>query len=457
MKKRTRIIVALLAGLGAAVLPSFALGSSAAVEVGLSPKALLLFYVAGLITALTPCVYPLIPITVSIFGAGKAAKSKGRAAALSATYVLGIALMYSGLGLFAAATGKAFGTYLGNPWVASFFAFAMLAMAASMFGAFELALPSSLNEKLSNLAGFGFGSAFLMGLVCGIVAAPCTGPALFGTLTYVAKSGQLWTGFWDLFVYGLGLGTPFFVLGTFAVKLPKSGAWMEGVKTVLGVLLVIVAISFLKPIFFSSVPSVSLTEPMVAVIAGVLVATAIAVGTLDWSFHGGAGEKAAKTFGLVVVIGALAFRFGWLAEWEHSAAAQTPTTITSADGKLFKTAEGKIDWFHDEEEALTQAKALQRPIIIDFFAEWCAACKELDKHTFSDPRVRDILAAKFIPLKVDGTSEDDPKVVALQKKYGVVGLPVVTVVTPEGQQLEDPKVIGYMKADEFLKEIAKVQ
>src|SRR5882762_2531045 len=198
-------------------------------------------FLAGVLTSLTPCVYPLIPITVSVFGA-RQAEHRARSVALSATYVGGIALTYSALGIFAALSGRAFGSALSSPWVVAVLAVFLLILAASMFGAFEMTLPASLEAKLSVVRGAGFAHAFAMGLVAGVIAAPCTGPVLAGVLTFVATSRSAALGFWMLFSYALGMGLLFFVLGTTSLKLPRSGAWMEAVKTVLGVALVAAAV-----------------------------------------------------------------------------------------------------------------------------------------------------------------------------------------------------------------------
>jgi thiol:disulfide interchange protein DsbD len=408
-----------------------------------------ILFAAGVLTSLTPCVYPLIPITVSIFGA-RGGSERGRAAALSGTYVLGIATMYSGLGVAAAASGKAFGSVMGNPVVVSVFALVMLAFALSMFGLYEISVPAGLMAKLQGVRGFGFGSAFGMGLVAGIIAAPCTGPVLGAVLTFVAATQQLAVGFWLLFAYALGMGLLFFVLGTFSVKLPRSGAWMESVKTVLGVALMLVAFSFVRPFVFPKPPEVAISPDLLGIFAGLLVAAAVLSGAVSRSFHGPASERLLKLGGLVVLTLALAGRLEWVV-----GADRVGSVVAVADAET-PPPSGGIAWLHDEAEALRVAKVENKPILIDFYADWCTACTELDKFTFTDPRVRAEVAAKFVALKVDGTEETD-ETRALQQKYGVVGLPLVTVVSPDGRQLPSPKVAGFLEAEPFLKELAKVK
>ncbi|HEV3030223.1 MAG TPA: cytochrome c biogenesis protein CcdA, partial [Polyangia bacterium] len=181
----------------------------------------------GLLTALTPCVYPMIPITLAIFGAKGVGRR--RAAALASSYVAGIAVLFGALGTTFGLLGKAFGAYLGNPWVVVPLALFFVAMALSMFGAFELALPQGLQARLSRVGGRGFGGAFLMGLVAGLIAAPCTGPPLAGLLAYISTTHDAVFGFVLCAVYGLGVGLPFLLLAAFSMSLPRSGAWMESV------------------------------------------------------------------------------------------------------------------------------------------------------------------------------------------------------------------------------------
>src|SRR6266498_3143979 len=212
MKPAARILIAALTFAGVAYLPGLlSLGSAGAVtdlRLGalLAEGSVLAFAVAfagGIATSLTPCVYPLIPITVSIFGARKAG-SRGEAMELSGLYVLGIAAMYSALGVGAALTGAAFGSVMQNPWVIGFVALVLAAMAASMFGAFDLQLPPAWQARLSGVGGAGRAGAFAMGLVSGIIAAPCTGPVLAAALTFVAAKGSVAFGFAIMFVYALG-------------------------------------------------------------------------------------------------------------------------------------------------------------------------------------------------------------------------------------------------------------
>src|SRR3954466_12148565 len=327
---------------------------------GVSPGTFGILFGAGVLTSLTPCVYPLIPITVSVFGARKA-ENRARSVALSATYVGGIAAMYSGLGLFAALSGKAFGTVLASPAVVVVLALLLMTLAASMFGAFEIALPYSLQQKLAGVKGTGFGGAFAMGLVAGVIAAPCTGPVLAGVLAYVATQRNAVLGFWMLFTYAVGMGLLFFLLGATSLRLPRSGGWMETVKSVLGVALVAAAVTLLLP-YLPRPGHLQITTRTVALLAGALAFAGVLAGALSLSFHGDAREKAVKLGALVLLFAGVGLRFGWL-------------------GAAKSDRGFEIPWVRDEKLAIEQSRASGRPLLIDMGAEWCAACKELDLHT----------------------------------------------------------------------------
>lgn len=385
-------------------------------------------WLGGVLTSLTPCVYPLVPITLGVFGA-RQARSRMRSFALVSTYVLGMALMFSALGFAAASSGKAFGTILANRFVVVGLAAFFVAMAASMFGAFDIALPQGLAQRLNRVGGTGFGGAIAMGLVAGVIAAPCTGPVLASLLTIVASSGQPFFGFVLLFVYALGVGLPFFLLGGFSVALPKSGPWMESVKSVFGVALLAMALVYLRDAFPAVAGLFGVSESNF-VIGAVAVALGVLVGAIHLSFHDGFPVRARKAFGVALVVGGILFRLA----------------VPHGDA---------VEWTLDYEGALVQARAEGKPVIIDFYADWCAACKELDKFTYTDPTVMEE-ASRFVTVKVDGTIEDD-RIQKLYDRYGIQGLPTVVFLDGDGKALDDPRVTGFLDAPKFLEEMRKVR
>jgi thioredoxin:protein disulfide reductase len=381
--------------------------------------------VGGLAVSLTPCVYPMVAVTVSVFGA-KQAKSRSEGVLLSLAFVLGICGMFVPMGVVAGMTGSFFSAVLQNRWVVAGISSVFLLMAASMFGAFELTLPSSLNNKLAEMGGIGYKGAFLLGLVCGLIAAPCTGPVLTGILAWIASTQSAWLGALAMGAFSLGLGAPFFVVGAFAVQLPKSGHWMVHVKSALGTVLVVVALYFLNNSFGFADGYVKVSLTFMVVAAGAVV-LGLLLGAVHREFgEPGVGVKVAKGTGIALAsLGALFFILG----------AIKPREALTWERK-------------DIEGALARAAADKRPLLVDFTATWCGACKELDKLTFSEPRVGQELG-RFVAVKVDATNNDDPKVEAMLARFKVVGLPTVVMFDSRGR--EAARFNDFVPPDEFLK------
>lgn len=451
------LMAAVVAGAAVAVLPfliptgpSTGLDAGELLQSGRLAFGAVVVFLGGLLTACTPCVYPLIPITVSIFGARKA-ESRGKALLLTTAYVIGMGAVFSGLGVVAALSGKAFGSALGNPWVVTGLAIFLLALASSMFGAFELALPASWATKLNTVGGAGLVGAFLMGSVSGFLAAPCTGPVLTGLLAFVAKTQSVGLGAGFLFLYAMGVGVPFFLLGVFTVKLPKGGVWMEWVKSVLGITLVALAFSYVKDAFPALRDGVGHLAEQLGKWPGTGIAAALTVlgillGAVHLSFKEGARQFALKGAGVALVVLALVMRGGAM-----NAEAAT-TSLTWHYRFPDAPANPSVQSF---EAKLAQAKASGKPVMIDFFADWCAACKELDRETYVAPAVARE-ASRFVNIKVDATNEDDA-IQELYKRFGVQGLPTVAFVSTEGKVLDNPKVTGFLGPEQFLTEMKKVR
>ena len=370
-------------------------------------SAFLFALTAGLLTALTPCVYPMIPITISVFG-GRGV-SRRRSFGLATLYVAGIAVMFGTLGTIFAMLGKAFGTYLASPWVVIPLAAFFLLMAASMFGAFELALPSGLQARLARVGGRGFGGAFLMGLVGGLIAAPCTGPPLAGILAFVATTRDAVGGFFLLATYAVGIGVPFWAIAGFSMQMPRSGPWMEAVKSVFGIALIVAALYYLKNVVPRLAHLTGHTVKFLGVAAGA-IALGLVLGAVHLSFHDAFGRRLRK--GLGVALASLGL-----------------FAITN----YVLTPKLELAWMHGEAEALQLAKTQNRPVVIDFMADWCLPCKEMDVQVFANPDVGDELR-DFTLLRVDLTREDeDASLGAVKAKYGVNTLPAVRIVSPAGR------------------------
>ena len=359
----------------------------------------------GVLVDLTPCVYPLIPITVAVFGAKGV--SRGRALFLASAYVLGMASLYTTLGIVVALTGGQFGAWLGEPVVVLPIVGLLLALAASMFGAFDLQLPSSWQTRLNTVGGAGPLGAFGMGLVSGFISAPCTGPVLLSLLAYIAASssdgGGVFHGGSLLFTYALGMGSLFFAVALGA-SLFRPGRWMEYVKSFFGIALVVMSLWFLAPL--SPPLRRFLTDPSWGLWLGLALALAgLVAGAIHRSFYGGLGEKLIKGVAVAVtVLGA-------------QVAINNMIYVPSGAWRQVETRE-------ELAQALLSAEERHLPVVIDFGATWCAPCLEMDKLTFHNAEVEPILTRGFELIKLDVTSANDEKL-AIQKAFHSQTLPSV--------------------------------
>lgn len=462
MKRSTLLLLSVLSALGLVFIPSLiptgptsSLDASSFLASGRLAVAAGVIFLGGFLTSLTPCVYPLIPITVGVFGA-RQADSKARALVLTTAYVVGMGVVFSALGVFAALSGKAFGSVLGNSWVVLGLAIFMVVLSTSMFGAFELAVPSSLATKLGTVGGGGLAGAFLMGSVAGLLAAPCTGPVLTGVLTWVSQTRDPVLGGLLLFVYALGIGVPFFLIGVFTVRMPKSGVWMEWVKSVFGVALLALAVGYLRDGFSgfgAAVTDVAASLGRVGAVslAAALAFVGVALGAIHLSFKEGR-QWLPKGAGVAALL--VAFLLRMAAPTESSAAPGGPP---GPHGDFHWALTFKADQAQTAEPfeaVLAEAKKSCRPVMIDFFADWCAACKELDQHTYVAKDVR-TEAERFVNVKVDGT-EDHAVLEALYERFGIQGLPTVAFVDARGEVLKAPRVTGFLPPEKFLAEMQKV-
>jgi thiol:disulfide interchange protein DsbD len=382
-------------------------------------------FTTGFLTSLTGCVYPMIPITISIFG-GKGV-SRGRAFALATAYVAGMATMYGSLGTTVALLGKAFGTTLANPWVVVPIALLFAAMGASLFGAFEISLPQGLQQRLNKVGGRGFSGAFLMGLVGGIIASPCSAPPLVGMLAHVALTRNAVEGFLLLSTHAAGIGVLFWVLAAFSMSLPRSGAWMDSVKSVLGVALLVASLYYLKNVV-PALARLTGSSSSFLVLCLVMVAAGVAIGAIHLTFHDSGPRKARKAVGIALVtLGAFAFT------------------------NFLLTPKIELRWLHSEPEALATARSSGRPMLVDFGAQWCIPCKELEAKVFGQPEVAKVMSESFTLLRVDCDREDDdPGIGKIRERYQAGGLPAVRVVSAQGEilaRLDDANITpqGFVK------------
>ncbi len=372
-------------------------------------------FLGGLALNLTPCVYPLIPITIGYFG-GQAEGKTSRLFLLGILYVLGMALTYSVIGVITSLSGAVFGTLLQNPFVIAGIALLFIVLALSQFGVYEFKLPDKLVMKAGGAKG-GVMGAFFMGLTMGIVAAPCIGPFVLGLVTYVAAKGDPFYGFLMFFVLALGLGFPYLLLALFSgkiKKLPRAGDWMEGVKHIFGFLLLGMAFFFVDPILPKSIQGYAL--PVFGIIAAVILLF------IDKTANQIKGFRIFKTVFSIIVLA--------ISIW-----ALIPSEKLSPEWQKFSIV--------SYDESLKNNEAM----LIDFYADWCIPCKELDALTFSDPRVIKELEG-YTSYKVDMTQMTDANE-ELRKKFNVIGMPTVLIINSKGEEVH--RLTGFVNADEFLK------
>lgn len=383
-----------------------------------SLAAFVAIFLIGLALNLTPCVYPMMSVTVSLFGAQSDTHTV-RVFLKAVVYVLGIATMYSVLGVTAALSGGLFGSWLQSPWVLGLIAALLFGLALSMFGVYQLQVPYWITSRLGGTTGTGVISLYLSGLVVGVFAAPCIGPPVIALLALVGAKGDPVFGFWAFFLLSLGLGFPYLILGTFSgllKKVPRSGDWLVWVERIFGVILIGAALFYLS---LAIAPKLAAYVP-----AFVLIVGGIYLGFLE---HSGRGRKVLQRIKWAFGLGAVAIGLMFANDLRQ------PT----------------MTWQPYDEEWLEEARAAGRPTIIDFYADWCIPCLELDRGTFTNERVIEA-AESFVRLKVDLTYFDSPESEALRKQFNVAGVPTIVFLDPSGREVEEARVIGYVPPAEFL-------
>ncbi|MDO8549305.1 MAG: protein-disulfide reductase DsbD [Ignavibacteria bacterium] len=376
---------------------------------------LILVFLGGLALNLTPCVYPLIPITIGYFG-GQSEGSSGKLFMMGFLFLIGMAFTYSVIGVVTALTGSIFGVLLQNPVVILGIATIFLVLSLSMFGVYEFKLPDSWVQKAGG-AKQGYFGAFFMGLTMGIVAAPCIGPFVIGLVTYVAAKGDPYFGFLLFFVLAMGLGFPYLFLAVFSGKiknLPRAGEWMDAVKHIFGFILIGMAVYFLFPFLPGSISGYVLPAYMVFVALWLLFVEKLA--------NNVKGFKIFKIAFSVLILAIAVYAF-------------------------FPEEKNSVDW-KPYSDGVIPEQIDASGVIIDFYADWCIPCKELDAFTFSDSRVIEE-SKKFYTFKADMTKSLSDEVEALRNKYNIVGVPTVLILDSEGNEVK--RITGFVNADEFYK------
>jgi thiol:disulfide interchange protein DsbD len=375
-------------------------------------------YLSGLALNLTPCIYPMLSVTVSLFSR-EGEKGTGGAFLRALVYVLGLSTMFSVLGFGAAIGGAIFGQILQNPLVLTVIGLVILVLAGGMLGLYTFSFPAWIMKIVPRKAGAGFIGIYLSGLFVGVFAAPCIGPPVIAVMTVVATRGDALLAFAIFFIMALGLGTPYLVLGTFSGllrRLPKSGSWLLWIERLLGVILAVVGVFYLLAAW-------------AAYLLPLLGSAALIAGGAYLGFFVRA-EKESKLFTRTKnILGVCAVAVGIAG--------------------FFQSPSEAVRWEAYAPQKIVAAQAARHPVAIDFYANWCIPCHELERFTYSNPEVIKALEP-FVRLKVDLTQPEDPAILAVARKYQVMGVPSVVFLDIDGREIEDARISGFVSPEEML-------
>jgi thiol:disulfide interchange protein DsbD len=401
----------------------------------------------GLLLTFTPCVLPMIPILSGIIAGEGKRINKTRALALSVSYVLGMAVAYAAAGVAAAYSGTLLAAALQNPWVLGAFALVFVWLALAMFGLYDLQLPAFLRHRLHSahgkLEGGRVASVAAMGVLSAVVVSPCVAAPLAGALLYISQTKDVALGGAALFSMALGMGVPLVAVGVSeGALLPKAGAWMDGVKKFFGVLLLAVALWIVSPVI-----------PVAAQMLGwaaLLVGAGVFLRAIDPLPEGASGwSRVWKGVGVMSLIAGATMLVGALS------GARDPLRPLGALTAGASSASTPTPWVHVASvgELDDRLRAPGRPVMLDFYADWCVSCKEMEAFTFSDPRVRARLDQMLL-LQADVTANNEQHKLLL-KRFSLFGPPGIVFFDAQGREIKGLRVIGYQDADRFLKVLAQ--
>jgi thiol:disulfide interchange protein DsbD len=408
------------------------------------------FFGIGVLLAFTPCVLPMIPILSGIIVGQGEKVTAGRGFSLAFTYVQGMALTYAAAGaIFVLAFRQAPQAFFQQPWILVLFALLFVALAFAMFGAYTLQMPSALQTRLTNMSNHQksgtYIGTFIMGALSALVVTACVAPAIIGALTVISQTGQIARGAGALYATGLGMGVPLLLVGASAgTLLPKVGPWMDTVKSLFGVLFIGVAIYFLSSLLPAAVT--------------MLLWSALAVISGFWIFalkarDGGPAPAAVRATGLLALVYGVILLIGVasgstdplqpLRELSASRSGAGGGATAQEPALAFET----IKSVQDLDARVAAASAAGKPVMLDFYADWCVSCKEMEKYTFTDGAVQSALSNAVL-LRADVTANDEQDK-ALLLHFGIFGPPTIAFYDPAGQEQRNFRVVGYMKAPEF--------
>jgi thiol:disulfide interchange protein DsbD len=409
---------------------------------------LAIFFGAGILLAFTPCVLPMVPILSGIIVGEGRSIAKAHAFGLSLSYVLGMALAYTAIGILAALTGTLLSAALQNPWVLGTFAAVFVALALSMFGFYDLQLPAVFHSKVaaasSKLKGGEIAGVVLMGVLSAAIVSPCVAAPLAGALLYISQSQDVALGGAALFSLALGMGVPLIAVGvTEGALLPKSGHWMKAVKKFFGWMLLGLAIWIVAPV-------VPVAAQMLAW-AALLIIGATYLHALDPLPHDASGyARLWKGVGVIALLAGAALVIGVLTGSRDVLQPLAGLRVGETSGAPAQQV--RFERVSTAAELDARLKTVNQPVMLDFYADWCVSCKEMERFTFSDAKVRTELA-QMVLLQVDvtkNTAEDQ----ALLKRFRLFGPPGIIFFDKSGREIPGLRVIGFQPADKFLQSLA---
>ena len=409
---------------------------------------ILAFFGAGLLLAFTPCVFPMIPILCSIIVGQGEHHTVRSSLGLSLVYVLAMALTYTVVGVLVGLSGENIQAWFQNPWIISAFVGIFILLSLSMFGFYELQMPAAIQSKLTEISNSQRGGTLtgvaIMGFLSALIVGPCVTAPLVGALIYIADTGDALLGGLALFSLSMGMGAPLLAIGASAGKLlPKAGPWMDTIKAVFGVLLLALGIWLLE--------RVAPTALTMALWAALLIVSAIYMGAIESMPSGTSGwRKLWKGTGFVLLVYGVILLIG-LASGGRDVfhplrginLGEGTTTAEHVSHLPFKQIKGIVEL----NAALAEAKAQGKTVMLDFYADWCISCKEMEAFTFSDPAVQQALTDTVL-LQADVTPNDDQDR-ALYKHFGIIGPPSIMFFDKNGNELKNYRVVGFMPADQF--------
>ncbi len=409
------------------------------------------FFGFGVLLSFTPCVLPMIPILSGLIVGQGADIGKGRAFALSVAYVLGMAITYAIAGVIAGLSGAMLSTALQNPWVLGTFALIFVALALSMFGVYELQLPagaqSALTAKSNRLPGGKFIGVTFMGILSALIVGPCVAAPLAGALVYLSQSRDIVLGGTALFVMALGMGLPLLLVGASAgAFLPRAGAWMESVKRFFGLLLLAVAIWLITPV----IPSWAI----MLLWAFLLIGAAMFLRAMDsLPDHANGYRRLWKGVGIASLVGGIALLVGALSGAKDPLQPLAGFTGGGQNGIASESLFQRVKSVEELDQRLAAAKG--KYVMLDFYADWCISCKEMERFTFGDAKVQAQLKDTIL-LQADVTA-NNAEDKALLQRFGLFGPPGIILFDRDGKEIKSFRVIGYQPSDQFLAGLARAQ